>query len=359
MVLWAHYVGIFQLSDIQSIFPYMLPRSQATTTFFNNIVVAFESEMINFGALGVSIFFLITGFLTAQSLDKDNHATFIVKRVFRIYPAYIVGTAILYVTTLIYTKWSGSGMPWRIRDFVIQASLFRDWFWIPSVDQIGWTLEVQMKMYLVYFVLHRMRVLYNGKASMLIAAICTVFLLGVWPYSEALAVNNWRAYTILYVIIFSIVFLIFGMIGVTFYQYYCGRWSAKESAVIGGFLLLCFWLCVDHSVLAGGSTLRSYLAGTTIFGAAFTLRNRLHCREAVSFIAKISFSFYIVHGLNGYYLLSVLDYYQVNPYIALFITGLAALLAACGLYWLVEKPSAAISKRMVQIRKKHVEEGQG
>ena len=44
-----------------------------------------------------------------------------------------------------------------IREYAIQATTLRDWFWIPTVDGIGWTLEVQLKMYIVRFLLSRVR----------------------------------------------------------------------------------------------------------------------------------------------------------------------------------------------------------
>jgi peptidoglycan/LPS O-acetylase OafA/YrhL len=344
-VIWSHYVGVFEANDtIQSIFPQMLPRSQSKTVFFTNIVIAFESLNINFGALGVSVFFLITGFLTAKSLDRDNRASYLVKRVFRIYPVYIVGTVILYLTTFAYTRWAGTAMP-GARDFVIQASLLRDWLWIPSVDQIGWTLEVQIKMYLLYFLLHKLRVLQRSKTVMLTAGTGAVLAVGIWPYADAIANFNWRAYTVLYVCMFSIVFLIYGLLGTVFYQYFCGRWTRKESIVTGGFCLFCFWMSLEESALAGAN-LRSYLVGAALFGATFLLRDRIQCKHAIAFISTISFSIYIVHGLNGYYLLSILDHYGINPYISLCITTGTALLLACGLYRFVEKPGAQLLKKI-------------
>jgi peptidoglycan/LPS O-acetylase OafA/YrhL len=50
-----------------------------------------------FGTFGVSLFFLITGFVIPISLARHNPITFLVNRVFRIYPAYLASLAILGV----------------------------------------------------------------------------------------------------------------------------------------------------------------------------------------------------------------------------------------------------------------------
>jgi len=329
----------------------MLPRSQAGTVFFHNIVVAFETKLLNFGSWGVSIFFLITGFLTAKSLDQDNHASFLVKRAFRIYPVYIVGTAILYLTTRAYTYWAGTAMPGTAKEYLIQASLIRDLLWVPAVDPAGWTLEVQIKMYIVYFLLHKLKILQNSRAVIFTAGTGAALVWGLWPYAEAAVNVNWRIYSASYVAMFSVVFILFGLLGAAFYQYFCGRWTAKESLAAGGFCLFCFWMSMERCALAE-STMRSYLAGTLLFGAAFLLRDRIRCGRVISFISTISFSLYIVHGLNGYYLLSILDHYGINSYISLCTTTGAALLLAYGLYRLVEKPCAQLSKRIYVNKKR-------
>lgn len=337
-VIIIHYIGIFMMgSGIDIIFPQMLSRGSETTEFFNHIVYALEKSGINLGALGVSIFFLITGFLAGRSLDRDSHASYLMKRLLRIYPVYIAGTVLLYLTTLAYTRWAGTAMP-EARAFVIQASLLRDWFWIPSVDQIGWTLEVQLKMYFVYFALYKWKVFQKSGRVMAVTGVGALALLAVWPWADALAVTNMRLYTVLYVVMFSILFLIFGLLGMVFYQYFCGRWTAEESFVSGSFCAFCFWICAENSFFAGTPQTGSYLLGLFLFGGAFLLRDRISCGRIISFISTISFSTYIVHGLNGYYLLSVFEHYGVNPYLSVFIVTGAALLLAFAMYRLVEKP---------------------
>jgi len=101
------------------------------------------------GEISVSIFFLITGFLVPYSLDKNPKASFLLQKALRIYPVYIAGSALMFLTSVLYTNWAGTVLPWGLKEWLASVSLLRDWMWIPSIDSLGWTLEVQLKMYKV------------------------------------------------------------------------------------------------------------------------------------------------------------------------------------------------------------------
>lgn len=65
----------------------------------------------------------------------------------------------------------------------------------------------------------------------------------------------------------------------------------------------------------------------------------------ISFIAKISYPMYLIHGLNGYILLTALYRAGVNNYLSLLITLVCATLLACGLHYGVEVPLLKATKR--------------
>ena len=90
IVLWAH----FTLPPLQFL--------DCNIYSYNNFLRS-SSEFLNKikifnGAIGVYIFFLISGFVISMSLNKIDVKTFIIRRIFRIYPVYIIGLAsfILY-----------------------------------------------------------------------------------------------------------------------------------------------------------------------------------------------------------------------------------------------------------------------
>ena len=351
IVIVAHHVFSFMVGDMHSVFPQLLPRTQMAPRFLNNLLAAVSAEYISFGALGVSIFFLMTGFLTVYGLNQQvgkSFGSFVLQKIVRIYPVYIVGTLFLFVTSHLYTMWAGTTMTYGIYEFLIQMSLFRDWLWIPSVDGLGWTLEVQIKMYLVFFFLHKFKILENPLYLCLIAGVGALFNMATYSYMDIFISIHHNLYVAMYVITFSIVFIIFALFGVVLCQFYQGNWSKRESLAAVVSIAICFHLALNHSVLKGLMTEYSYFFGALLFVILLLLQDRLlSCHgplmAAISFFSRISFSVYVVHGLSGYYLLSILDAMGVNPYLSLLLTFCATLAVSYLLYLLVERPTAKLA----------------
>ena len=341
IILYAHYIGVYMLSGFRGSFPQLLERKQPPPQALTAILLAAENSNINFGAFGVAIFFLITGFVTAASLHRDNHWNFLLNRVIRIWPVYIVGTALLYLTSSLYTGWAGTAMPGSIKDFAIQASLLRDWLWKPSVDGIGWTLEVQVKMYFTLFLLSRCEILNKWKSIIVLSGLGTIYVISMQPFLPQLISFNFRLYTAVYTICFSIVFIIFSFVGVIFYQMSQRHCSVQEGMVTGLACMIAFYFTAKSMV---PTWITSYFAAITLFTMAYIVREMLHIGRVMKFISTISFSVYIVHGLNGYYLLNYLETIGINPYLALAITTCVSFFLAYVLYCVVERPCANFSK---------------
>lgn len=343
MVLFWHYIGIYMLSGFEIPFPQLLERTQGELRALTAIVLAAENSGINIGTFGVAIFFLITGFVTMASLNRDNHWYFLLKRVIRIWPVYIAGTVLLYITSRLYTGWSRTAMPGGIRDFIIQASLVRDWLWIRSVDGVGWTLEVQIKMYLVLFLLSKAKLLNRRNIIIWLSGLGALFVVVAQPYLSQLVSVNVRMYATVYTICFSIVFIIFSFVGVAFCQMAQGQWSVQEGVVTGIACMIAFYFAANSMISA---QVTSYLAAIVLFAMAYTVRETIQVGKVMCFISTISFSVYIVHALNGYYLLSILDRLGANPYLSLVLTSCVSFLAAYILYRFVEKPCGAAAAKI-------------
>ena len=48
----------------------------------------------NYGAFGVALFFLVSGFVSSFTLEKSHPPTFFVARFFRIFPTYVICLAL-------------------------------------------------------------------------------------------------------------------------------------------------------------------------------------------------------------------------------------------------------------------------
>lgn len=330
-VVFSHYAG-FLCGNLSTSFAQLMIRQQDAPRLLQNLLIEYPN------GLGAAIFFPITGFLAARSLDKDSKLSFVLQKLVRIYPVYIGGLVVLYVTSILYTNWAGTTLPWGFKGWLATASLLRDWMWIPSVDGLGWSLEVNLKMYIVYFLLKKLRILEKSFSMVLVMTGGAAFNMVVAPYLNTFMEFNMQLYVVAYVLVFSVVFLMFGMIGIVFYNYYSRKWDLKESLATGVTCFLCFYLALTHSMLSVEVYLKPYTISATLFALGFLLRERIRVGRVMSFIAKISFSVYVLHALSGYYMMSVFDHYGVHPYLSLAATVTLCIVGSLVFYKVVEAP---------------------
>lgn len=60
---------------------------------------------VSFGCMGVSIFFILCGFLSIMKINSQKSAKkFLVRRLIRLYPAYLINKAELYIRNILNNK---------------------------------------------------------------------------------------------------------------------------------------------------------------------------------------------------------------------------------------------------------------
>jgi peptidoglycan/LPS O-acetylase OafA/YrhL len=144
----------------------------------------------NFGALGVKIFFVVSGFLVTQSwLARQSVAPFVAARVLRIYPALIAATLV----TIALAGWSSS-LSWpqflsdpQTVDYAWRVALGWDMVYrLPGafptnpfphdVNGSLWTLPIELRLYLVLLVAGFLGILARrGSWLAIVAALVAVF----------------------------------------------------------------------------------------------------------------------------------------------------------------------------------------
>ncbi|PGE18779.1 hypothetical protein COM64_13175 [Bacillus toyonensis] len=174
-VFLSHVIGMFVLSD------YLLKLN-------NSIVHIFWD-----GAAAVVLFFVLSGFvLTLPYINKEkkiNYIQFIIRRIFRIYPAYIVAISIsLFLKTYWFNPESLSGLsPWiqgfwnssttqltEILNHILMLKLNTK-----EINPVVWTLVIEMKISIIYpVVILIIQKIDNTK--LLIAAVGMVSMMAVF-----------------------------------------------------------------------------------------------------------------------------------------------------------------------------------
>lgn len=101
------------------------------------------------GSFSVGVFFILSGFVIFASISKENSASFLMKRAFRIYPVIITATAINYIIQIRYGI-AVIDIP-TIKNFILNISLFGGAFRYNEslILQIVWTLSIEVQFYLL------------------------------------------------------------------------------------------------------------------------------------------------------------------------------------------------------------------
>ncbi len=102
-----------------------------------------------FGHFGVALFFLTSGFVVPFALLDRSVSRFAVGRLLRIWPTYAAGLTVTVLLVLISAAFFGTSRPFSWQTYVLQLLMVRDLFWVPSIDGIVWTLEIEAKFYLL------------------------------------------------------------------------------------------------------------------------------------------------------------------------------------------------------------------
>lgn len=113
------------------------------------------SAITGYGALGVQLFFMISGFVVLMSAWGRTSSAFVASRVGRLYPAYWF--AVLVTGTMLFlarpplpdVRWEQVGA----KGVLVNLTMVQQPFRIPHVDGVYWTLWEEAKFYLVVLIL--------------------------------------------------------------------------------------------------------------------------------------------------------------------------------------------------------------
>ncbi|MFH8725936.1 acyltransferase family protein [Streptomyces termitum] len=156
IVVFYHYVALAK------------PWGHSTATIFPT-----AHKFAQFGWLGVEIFFLISGFVICMSVWGRSVGDFAVSRLSRLFPAYWVG---ILLTALVVKTWPVISSLEGWSSVITNLTMLQGGNNTPPVDQVYWTLFVELKFYLLMAVVVFFGVTYRN---------CLIFC-GVWTAFAAL-----------------------------------------------------------------------------------------------------------------------------------------------------------------------------
>jgi peptidoglycan/LPS O-acetylase OafA/YrhL len=341
-VVGSHWIGVYWGS------PDAVMQATATPLPSGPVPAIFDlfaHPWLNFGPLGVAVFFLISGLVIPISLSAHDRVGFLLARALRIYPTYIAGLLLCAVMVRLNAAYWQLPMPFGRLALLLNATLIFDMIGRASIDMVNWTLATELKFYIlmmlaaplirrgnlaVLFVISGLGLCYNLAWSR--------HFFGLLPYGggmaslEALSVS-------------------FMLIGVVFSYHVRGQITALQGWLAGLGLTALFLISWQVSVSAAQypNVTANYLYAVVLFTAAYGMRRHFRPVRALDFIAAISFPLYVIHALLGYSLLKVFTLAWGIGYLPSLILSLAVvILVATSLHMTVERWSIAAGRRLAR-----------
>jgi peptidoglycan/LPS O-acetylase OafA/YrhL len=269
------------------------------------------------GIQGVFLFFIISGFVISQTLDRTRRARdFAVSRFSRIYPSFWVCLLLTYGAVTLF------GLPGRevgVMDAVVNLTMLQDHVHVPQVDYVYWSLTIELSFYGIAYWVHSRgwlarfphRVAWSWLLYSAAYAASRRFLGVDWPVN--LQLLTLPAFAPLFVA------------GILFYRLHGGRGTQQTHLAIAACLALHHELHRQYGKTGFILSLAMFLCFYLVsYGRLGLLRAR-----PLLFLGAISYPLYLLHDNLGMVLIRELmetgALYPVALVIALaLIVGLSA-----------------------------------
>jgi peptidoglycan/LPS O-acetylase OafA/YrhL len=296
----------------------------------------------------VAVFFLVSGFVIPLTLSSGSIRRFAVARVLRLYPTYAVALTITTIVVSLSAHCNHLVFPFHFKQFCMNLSLFRDCFWTASIDGVNWTLEIEIKFYILCALMHHFSQLRPAAMVCVSLVLLAITAVGCIAYPILLSTNS-HWFPAAAVATLDASRLTFILIGTCFYQLWRERWSPATFLCTAGTLFIIYAVTAATAQTVWSleaNSLRSYGLAAAIFAAVYLVRNCLQQSAAIQFAADISYPLYLIHGMTGYVLLTCLYRYLPNCYLDLALALPVIVAVAWIIHVCVEAPSIRFARRI-------------
>jgi peptidoglycan/LPS O-acetylase OafA/YrhL len=285
---------------------------------------------VQYGYLGVELFFLISGFVILMTAAPGNLRKFAVSRAVRLYPAFWICCTLTFIVMAVAGTLPGREVTFG--QYLANLTMLSGFVGIPSIDGVYWSLFIELKFYALVAV-----VLLLGRIRQ------AQFFLGLWllvtqllilrpiGFLQALLITDYAPYFI-------------G--GATCFLIWSQGWSRLRGAMLG-----LAWLQALHLSGRGLAEFESHygsrldhgiiMAIVSVFFAVMLLIALGHTgyfsRRRWLTLGALTYPLYLLHQNIGYQIFNA-GYPALNPHLLLWGTTALMLVAAYTVHAAVERP---------------------
>ena len=283
------------------------------------------SAAIDLGRGGVSLFFILSGYLIFRNVQVQSIPTFFCRRFFKVMPSYWLNIGIILLADLTLPD----GQHFSARSYLACVVALSDVLNVEAVSGVFWTLLIEIKFYLFIAVQYA---LLKHRHNHLVLLALIALEVAAW------SIRGRGSLTLAYFPIFYL--------GIEISLAEADGWRRPALLRLGLVALLLagsLYLCLDSQ--KAGSALY-LLAGAGLF--VLFLRYRLSNRVA-GFFGVTSYSNYLYHSLVAGGVIAWLGLAPGPAAIGALALALVATTAAGAvLYRLVEVPMVELGRRLTQ-----------
>jgi len=289
---------------------------------------------INVGILGVGIFFLISGYVILLAVERESIGEFIVRRIFRIFPASVVVIVLTAFVTSAYCYASGTASPHTLASVAASVFLVSNDFHLLATVPVLWTLRIEVIFYILMAILATFGAL-SLRALVVTSIICSAIAIGTHSAAQSISFD---ALGICFLLVGSIIYRVHAS----------GR--LKDG----------IWIIVGLVLFFGTRNAIHYLAGKAIGGldsanAAWAFAIFISAMVSglswrgflpLRWVADISYPLYLVHIPLAWIVFAILASRGFGMLSSGLIVGALILFVAWFVHVAVEKPCQNFSRRL-------------
>ncbi|WP_019210794.1 acyltransferase family protein [Yersinia massiliensis] len=351
IVIISHYLGsyFYQKKYISSVIGSNIEEHQPN----DFIIVSFLSKHfanVYLGPLGVSIFFLISGFVIMFSLGKMTSSKFIFQRIFRIFPTYwaaLIISAFFLLFSFIY--WKPINFIERFSPARILSNIFlyHDMAGESSINFVNWTLTIELLFYFVFAL-----VFLITKKEKFIANVLFVLLSLVLLLFFSLRFFNVEIPYYLLTLLLRFKYIPYMCVGYCIYMHFKGVVTLMRCFIYSVMFLFLSYL---YLLLEGDNNQLSvlgfnYIYGLVVFLTCYFFRSKFNDNKIMDYFADISYPVYLLHATCGYVIISIMLDNNISIYTSSLVSLLVVIFISHLTHSYIEIPSNKLGKYATSIK---------